>query len=432
MRHSADPNQSAVMPPGPQIFRLRQTFEAPRVAEVPAEVQAQLARLELGKKVRPGQSVAITAGSRGIANVAQIVRAVVAHLKGLDARPLVVPAMGSHGGGTAEGQRQLIESYGITEDFIGCPIRAGMETVVVCRTPEGFPVHFDRHAFQADHVLICNRVKPHTLFAGQIESGLMKMMLIGLGKCEGAKVYHRAIQDYSFGQIIRSVVGQLLEKCRILAGLAVVENAYDQTALIEAVAPDQFETREKQLLLLARKWLPRLPFQYVDVLLIDKIGKNISGVGFDANVVGRKFDDHKAVAGEFPKVKRIALRGLTPETHGNSIGIGLAEFCKTQLLRQTDFAAVRLNALVAGHVSAAMPPLDYETDRQMLDAALGTIGLTEPPQARLLWIANTLQLSEVECSAAYLDEARQRHDLEILTALRDLPFDAAGNLPDFR
>jgi len=437
MGHSADHDHlrwcpPAAMPPYPRIFRVRQSFEGPRVAEVPAEVQAQLAGLELGKRVRPGQSVAITAGSRGIANIAQIVRAIVTHLKGLDARPLVVPAMGSHGGGTAEGQRQLIQSYGITEEFVGCPIRAGMETVVVCRTPEGFPVHFDRHAYQAHHVLICNRVKPHTLFAGEIESGLLKMMLIGLGKCEGAKVYHRAIQDYSFDRIIRSVVGQLLQKCRILAGLAIVENAYDQTALIEAVEPEQFETREKQLLVLARKWLPRLPFQYVDVLLIDKIGKNISGVGFDANVVGRKFDDHKAVAGEFPKVRRIALRGLTPETHGNSIGIGLAEFCKTQLLRETDFQAVRLNALVAGHVSAAMPPLDYETDRQMLDTALGTIGLTEPPQARLLWIANTLQLSEVECSAAYLEEAQQRNDLEILTELRELPFDAAGNLPDFR
>jgi hypothetical protein len=279
-------------------------------------------------------------------------------------------------------------------------------------------------------VLVCNRVKPHTLFVGDIESGLMKMMLIGLGKCEGAKAYHRAIQDYSFAQIIRSVVGRLLEKCQILAGLAIVENAYDQTARIEAVDPQDFETREKELLTLARKWLPRLPFRYVDVLLIDKIGKNISGVGLDTNVVGRKFEDHKATEGEFPKVKRIAVRGLTPQTHGNSIGMGLAEFCKTQVLRETDLEAVRLNALVSGHVSAAMPPLDYETDREMLEAALGTIGLAEPPGAKLLWITNTLQLSEVECSAAYLDEARTRDDLEILTDLRQLPFDAEGNLPD--
>ena len=258
----------------------------------------------------------------------------------------------------------------------------------------------------------------------------MKMMLIGLGKCNGATVYHRAIHDYSFGQIIRSVAREVIEKCRILAGVAIVENAYDQTARIEAVRPEEFEAREKELLVLAKKWLARLPFQYVDVLLIDRMGKNISGVGFDANVVGRRYDDHKAVEGEFPKVKRIAVRGMTEETHGNSIGIGLAEFCKSQLLRETDFEAVRLNALVSGHVSAGMLPLDYETDREMLAAALSTIGLAEPPEARLLWIANTLKLAEVECAAAYLDEARRRDDLEILTELRDLPFDAQGNLPD--
>jgi hypothetical protein len=173
-----------------------------------------------------------------------------------------------------------------------------------------------------------------------------------------------------------------------------------------------------------------LPFRYVDVLLIDKMGKNISGVGFDANVVGRKFDDHKAVEGEFPKVKRICLRGLTPQTHGNALGLGLAEFCKSQLLRETDFAATRTNAIVSGHISAAMPPLDFATDREMLETALGTIGLSEPPEAKLLWIANTLDLAEVECSAAYLDEARSHADLEILTEPRPLPFDAAGNLPD--
>ncbi len=418
------------MPPYPQIFRVRQAFHAARVDDVPAQVQAELARLQLHKVVRPGQTVAITAGSRGIANIAHIVRAIAGHLQTLGARPFVVPAMGSHGGGTAEGQRRLIESYGVTEESVGCPIHAGMETVVVCRTAEGFPVHFDRHAFEADHVLVCNRVKPHTLFAGEIESGLMKMMLIGLGKCQGAKVYHRAIQDYSFARIIRSVVGRLLEQCRILAGLAVVENAYDQTALIEAVRPRDFETREKHLLRQAREWLPRLPFPEVDVLLIDRIGKNISGVGFDANVVGRKHDDHKAVGNERPRVKRIALRGLTRETHGNSVGMGLAEFCKTQLLRETDWEAVRLNALVSGHVSAAMPPLDYATDADMLDAALSTIGLAAPAQAKLVWIANTLQLSEVECSTAYLDEAREREDLEILTEPREMPFDAAGNLPD--
>jgi hypothetical protein len=416
------------MPAFPRIFRIRQTFDAPRLADVPGEVRRQLARLPLAEQVRPGERVAITAGSRGIAQIAAILRAIVDLMKGIGAEPFLVPAMGSHGGGTAEGQRKLLESYGITESAVGCPIRSSLETVVVGRTAEGIPVHFDRRAFEADHVVVCNRVKPHSTIQGDIESGLLKMLLMGLGKPEGAKIYHRAVLEFDFHRVLRSVVPLLLEKCRILAGLAIVENARDETALVEALRPEEFFDREKALLTLARQWLPRLPFSRADVLLVDRIGKEISGVGLDPNVVGRKFNDHRAVEGESPKIKRIALRGLSPGAQGNAIGVGLAEFCRSQLLRETDWPATRLNVLTSGRISAAMPPLDYETDREMLAAALGTIGLTEPPDARLLWISDTLRLTEVECSAAYLPEAKERSDLEILTPPRDLPFDAAGNL----
>jgi hypothetical protein len=412
------------------IFRVRQTFEAVRVADVAAEVHAQLARLELSRRVRPGQSVAVTAGSRGIAHVAVILRAAVEHLRSLGAAPLVVPAMGSHGGGTAEGQLRILRDYGISEEFVGCPIRSSLETVVVGSSALGFPIHFDRTAFECDHVLVCNRVKPHTLFAGPVESGLMKMLLIGLGKHAGAIVYHRASEDFGFERIVREAGGEIFAKCRILAGLAIVENAYDETALIEAVPPERFEECDRRLLVVARRWLPRLPFPEVDVLVIDKIGKNISGTGLDPNVVGRKFNDHRAIEGELPRVKRICLRGLTDETHGNANGMGMAEFCRARLLRQVDPRATRMNVLTSGHLSAAMPPLDYETDREMLSAALGTIGLVEPRQAKLLWIANTLDLTEVECAAAWLEEARTRPDLEILTPPRALPLDAAGNLPE--
>jgi hypothetical protein len=415
----------------PQIFRVRQHFDPVCVKDVPGEVHRQLAGLNLDQKVRPGQSVAVTAGSRGIANIAIITRAIVEHFQKLGAKPFIVPAMGSHGNGTAEGQRRVVESYGITESFVGCPIRSDVETVVVCQSAEDFAVHFDRLAYEADHVVVCNRVKPHSGFQGDIESGLMKMLLIGLGNCEGAKIYHQAILDYSFERIIRSAAQKIINSCPILAGVAIVENAYDQTALVEAVRPEDFAPREKELLALARRLLPRLPFELVDVLLIDRMGKDIGGVGFDPNVVGRKFNDHKALDDEFPKVRRICLRGLTPASHGNATGMGMAEFCKSQLLRDADPAATRLNCLVSGHVSAAMAPLDYKTDREMLAAALGTIGLVEPPHAKLLWIADTLHLDEVECSAAYLNEAQCRDDLEILTKPRPLPFDDAGNLPDF-
>jgi len=414
----------------PQIFRVRQKFDAPQIAveDIASEVHNELKRLALGRTIRPGQSVAVTAGSRGIANIHLVIRAIVEHLQSLEAKPFVVPAMGSHGGGTAAGQRSILEGYGITEEYVGCPIRSSMETVIVTRTAEGIPVHFDRYAYEADHVFVCGRVKPHTGFVGDIESGLMKMMLIGLGKHEGAKIYHRAIQNYSFGQIVRSVAGHVLEKCRIVAGLGLVENGYDQTALVKAVLPNELEAREKELLILAKKWLPKLPFPEVDILLVDRIGKNISGSGMDTNVIGRKKDDHRAQPDERPQVKRIIVRGLTPETHGNACGIGMAEFAHSRAVREVDTHITRINALTGSHPTAAMIPIHFETDRELLDAAISTIGLIEPEDTRLLWIPNTLNLGEVECSAAFWDRAQQRPDLEILEAPRDLPFDEDGNL----
>ena len=414
----------------PLTFRVRQKFDAPRILDVPAKVEAQLSRLSLRNRIKPGQTVAIAVGSRGIANIHLIIKAVVDHLRHLGADPFIVPAMGSHAGGTAEGQQKILASFGITEEFCGCPIRSSMNTVIVCQAAEGFSIYFDQHAYAADHVILCNRIKPHTMFTGDIESGLMKMMLPGLGKLRGAKIYHRAIKHYSFDQILRSVADEILAKCSIAAGLAIVENSYCQTAIIEAVPPEQFEDREKKLFIQAKELMPRLPFNMVDVLLIDEVGKNISGTGFDLSLVGRKYLTHKAAPDEYPKVKIIALRDLTAASHGNAEGMGLAEFCRTRLLEKVDMDVTRVNSLTSGHHAGSMTPLDYGTDAQMLQAVLSQIGLTEPPDAKLLWIRNTLALAEVECSAAYLDDARARDDLEILTDLRPLPFDSSGNLYD--
>lgn len=412
----------------PRIFRLCQSFPRPRVEDIEREVHQQLDRLELRNRIQPGQRVAITAGSRGIANIALIMKSIVDHLRQLGAEPFLVPAMGSHGGGTAEGQCKILESYGITEAFCGCPIRSSMDTVVVCTAKEGFPVHFDRHAYEADHVVVCGRVKPHTGFVGDVESGLMKMMLIGLGKHAGARIYHRAIRDFTFGQILRSVAEEIITRCRIAAGVAVVENGYDETALIEAVAPEEFETRERELLKLARQWMPRLPFDSAHILLIDEIGKNISGTGMDTNVIGRKYLDHYPRDDEYPKIRYIVVRGLSQATHGNATGLGMAEFCRSDVLHSMDVHATRTNCLTGGHVTAAMLPVDYRTDREILDASLPLIGLADPPEARLMWIRNTLEVSRMVCSEAYWDEARRRDDLEILDDPRPLPLDRHGNL----
>lgn len=415
----------------PPVFRVRQTFDRPRVADIPATIFAEFDRLRLSETVRPGQSVAITAGSRGISNIRVILRTIVDYLKAIGAVPFIVPAMGSHGGGTAAGQIGVLASYDITPETMGCEFRASMETVIVSQAPEGFPVHIDSHAYAADHTIVCGRVKPHTEMSGDIQSGLMKMLLIGLGKHNGAKIYHRAIHDHDFSRIVRSVAGEVLQKCRIAAGLAIIENGYDETAFIRAVVPAEFEAREIEHLQLAIAHLPRLPFKTADLLIVDEIGKNISGTGMDTNIIGRKFNDHAAVEHEWPKIRRIIVRSLTEETHGNASGIGIAEFCKSGVIRQMDKKITWINALTSGHMSCVMDPLHFETDRELLDTCLPTIGLTEPEDARLLWIKNTLHLSEVECSAAYWDEAQGRSDLEILTPPRALPLDKEGNLPRF-
>ena len=415
----------------PRFFRVHQKFDAPVVNDVVRATIETLGTLDLRQRVKPGESVAITAGSRGIAHIAEILKAVVEHFKQLDARPFIVPAMGSHGGGTAEGQLKVLRGYGITPEFCGCEIRASMETVVVSQAAEGFAVHFDKHAYGADHVFVAGRIKPHTRFAGEIESGLMKMMLIGLGKHEGAKIYHRAIVNHSFDQIVRSVAREVLDRCAVCGGLAILENAYDQTAKIEAVAPERFETREPELLIQAKRWLARLPFERADILFLDHIGKEISGAGMDTNVVGRKWNDHEALEHETPKVKRICVRGLSPATHGNAIGLGLAEFCLTRVIDAMDVNVTRINSLTGSHPTAGMIPFDYPNDAEMLEAAVQTVGLVEPDSLRILWSQDTLHLGEIECSEAYWEQAQQRDDLEVLISPRSLPLSEAGLLPDF-
>ena len=412
----------------PRMIRVGQKFDATRVSDVPGEVHAQLAGLKLVNKVRAGQTVAITAGSRGIAHIGQIIRAAVDHVKSLGATPFIVPAMGSHGGGTAAGQTQILEHYGITPEKMGCELRASMETVIVDRTPQGIPVHFDKHASQADHVLIVGRIKPHTGFVGDVESGLHKMMLIGLGKHEGAKIYHRAIADYSFMEIITAVAASVIQKCRVVGGIGIVENAYDETALIEAVAPERFLERETELLKLAIRWLPRLPFAACDLLIIDRIGKNISGTGMDTNVIGRKYNDHAGTDRDTVRCKRIFVRGLTEETHGNATGIGLAEFTNQRTADAIDRRITAINCITGLHPTAAMIPIAFETDRESIANALHTCGLVEPPQSKVIQIPNTLHLAEVLVSEAYLPQFAERTDLEQLSAPTDMAFDTRGDL----
>lgn len=414
----------------PRMCDVRQTFDSPTLTDIPAAVEAELAQLQLSTRVRPGQTVAITAGSRGIANVDIVIRQIAAHFVQLGANPFIVPAMGSHGGGTAEGQVKLLAGFGITEQSMGVPIRATMETVIVAHTDRGIPVHFDRYASEADHVFVCNRVKPHTRFVGPIESGLHKMLLIGLGKHEGARVYHRGILESSFSEILDSVAEQVLQKCRVVGGLAMIENSEDQTAMVKAVAPQDFAAVEPQLLQLANKWLPRLPFPECDLLIIDRIGKNISGAGMDANVVGRKFNDHFATDRDLARCRRILVRSITPESSGNGTGIGMAEFTTARCVSQIDPVVTRINCITGLHPEAAMIPITLATDAEAVETALQTIGLIEPQNAAVIQISDTLHLTNVRVSEAYFDRVRSSAHLSFSGEPYEFPVDQEGNLRD--
>ena len=417
------------MPTYPQMFRIRQHFDAPRVDDIAGTVRDEIARINPSSTIKPGQTVAIAAGSRGVANIDTIVKTVVEKMKAIGAVPYIVPAMGSHGGGTAEGQTQVLAEYGITEGAMGCPIKSSMDVIQIGVSDFGMPIYFDKHASEADHVIVVNRIKPHTGFAGEIESGLMKMMLIGLGKHKGASVYHRAIIHHSFDKIVRLVGKVVREEMPITFGIATLENGYDETALIEAIPAADFEEREKVLQAKSKEWCPSLPFDDVDLLIIDEMGKNISGSGMDTNVIGRKRNDRRAMGDETPRVLRIFVRDLTEVTHGNATGIGMAEFTTRRLVDKIDYHATYTNVITGQHVSAGAIPLHCDTDAEVLDIALESIGLIAPEDARVLWIPNTLDLGEVEASEAYLAQADIRDDLEILTGLRPLETEADGNLP---
>ena len=417
------------MPTYPQMFRIRQHFDAPRVDDIAGTVRDEIASINPSSTIKPGQTVAIAAGSRGVANIDTIVKTVVEEMKAIGAVPYIVPAMGSHGGGTAEGQTQVLAEYGITEGAMGCPIKSSMDVIQIGVSDFGMPIYFDKHASEADHVIVVNRIKPHTGFAGEIESGLMKMMLIGLGKHKGASVYHRAIIHHSFDKIVRLVGKVVREEMPITFGIATLENGYDETALIEAIPAADFEEREKVLQAKSKEWCPSLPFDDVDLLIIDEVGKNISGSGMDTNVIGRKRNDRRAMGDETPRVLRIFVRDLTEVTHGNATGIGMAEFTTRRLVDKIDYHATYTNVITGQHVSAGAIPLHCDTDAEVLDIALESIGLIAPEDARVLWIPNTLDLGEVEASEAYLAQADIRDDLEILTGLRPLETEADGNLP---
>ncbi len=416
----------------PKFFQVRQSFASHALPDVRLAVREALDGAALADKVAPGQTVAVTAGSRGISNIATIVSQVVEYVASLGGKPIVVPAMGSHGGATAAGQAAMLASFGIDEASMQCPIVSSMDTVTVGTTGDGIDVHFDRVCSEADHVIVVNRVKPHTRLIGKIESGICKMLMIGLGKHRGAQTYHQAFPEfgYSLDSLVPQIIPMIAKEMPLTLGLAIVEDAFDQTSLIQAIPPDRLLAEEARLLVTARQWMPKLPFADADLLIVDQIGKEISGTGMDTNVIGRKFHDKFAGPDETPKIREIYVRSLTKKSAGNGCGIGIAEYCHTQFARAMNHEITRINCVTSGHATAGAVPIGFDCDRDVLHAVLSQVGRTATPDLRWMRILDTLHVSEVACSEGYWDEAQGRSDLQVLCEPMELAFDPSGDLAE--
>ncbi len=412
--------------PLPRMAYVRQKFEATCLGDIGTTVHAQFQRPEIRAKVRTGQSIAVGCGSRGVANIALIARATVRELLALGAKPFVFPCMGSHGAATAEGQKKVLESYGITETYLDVPINATMDTTIVGQLDDGTPVHMDQYAAAAEGIVVINRIKPHTGFRGPTESGLTKMLAIGIGKITGAATYHSHGMD-TFPELLPRIRDINISKRPVLFGVGIVENAYDETAVIELVLAEQLATREPVLQALAKSMMPQLPFDNIDVLVIDEMGKNISGAGFDPNITGRnrrviKWDPK-------PLVRKIVVLGLTPQSGGNATGMGGADIITMRLYKDFDVASTYANIITSMNLDGAAIPMIMNTDREAIQLAAKTLVQTKPQDARIVRIKNTLHISEIQVSEPLLEEVKAKPDqLSILTTPQPFIFDGDGRL----
>jgi hypothetical protein len=405
--------------PLPPVLRVRQALPHGRVADVAATVRAEFERIGLAARLQPGASVAISAGSRGIADIPLVIKTVAEVVRAAGAQPFVVPAMGSHGGATADGQRHVLAEYGITERSVGAPIRASMDTVELGQLPSGARVFFDATAAAADATIVVGRVKAHTAFRGDIESGLCKMTAIGLGKQRGAEQIHA----FGLREHIPLAASLALEQSNIVAGLALVENAAHELALISATLPDGFLQTDRALLRIANEFLPRIPFDHLHVLVVGWLGKNISGSGMDYNVVGM----WRRIGGETkPNFERIVVLDLTDESDGNGLGVGIADFTTRRLYDKLDLAKMYMNGLTGNALAAIKIPIVLESDRQAMEVALHSVG--HAADARMAIVRSTADLDELWVSEALRAEVMANPALSILSTSGPLEFDPDGRL----
>jgi len=414
----------------PRMVEVRQRIPAPRIEDYKSAIRDEMRRAGLHKLIRSGDRIAITAGSRGIAHYPEIIATVVDEVKRAGGNPFLVPAMGSHGGATAKGQVEVLRSLGITPETVGAPIYSSMEVEEIGRLENGVPVYIDRIALHSDGIIVVGRVKPHTDFKDKIESGLMKMMAIGLGKQKGAEMIHwHGAEGYH--KIMPAAARIIMKNAPIIMGLAIVENAYHEIAIIKALRPDEIEREEMKLLEEAKKLMARIPFKEIDVLIVDEIGKDISGTGMDTNVIGRFW-----IPGEYeplaPKIKRIVVLDLSEKTGGNAAGIGLADLTTKRVVEKIDYHATFINCLTSGWPEACKIPVFLPNDRDAIMTAIRLCGPVNPREAKVVRIKNTLELerfwiSESPAELVKSDEKLSRR-IEIVGKPEEMRFDVLGML----
>lgn len=410
--------------PVPKMMKVRQAFDNEKLENVDDALQEALQHEQIRKTVKPGMEIAVAVGSRGIDQIVEVTARTVSFLQDLGAKPFIVPSMGSHGGASAVGQTAVLAHLGVTEETVHAEIRSSMEVVEIGKLPNGLPVYVDKLASKADGIVVINRVKPHTAFRGTVESGIMKMLAIGLGKQKGAETCHQLGFEH-MGKHIIEMSTMILEKMPVLFGVATIENAFDKVASVEVLLPHEIEAKETELQKMAKSLLPKINFDKIDVLVIDEIGKNISGDGMDPNITGR-YPTPYAHGG--PVVNKMIVLDLTPETEGNANGVGTADFTTQRLIDKTDWAATYANGLTSTVVAPTKAATTLANDRQALQAAIKTCNILDFTKVKMVRIKNTLELSEIEVSEALLNEVEDNDYLTQVTDLYDLKFDDQGNL----
>ncbi len=414
----------------PRLIPVRQKFPP----SLPIDIQSSLRdQFEFVRRsLKPGASVAVAVGSRGITGLSRVVGAVIEQLTKAGAQPFIVPAMGSHGGATPDGQIEILSEYGVTEKAMGVPIRASLDVQKIGTTEDGVDVFFSSEALKADGVIVINRVKPHTDFSSDtLGSGILKMLVIGLGKREGAANFHAATTRFGYERVIRTAARLALQNTPILCGVALVENQLHDTDTLAVLPREEIESKEAELFVRSKKLLPRLPFDEMDLLIVDQLGKNISGAGMDPNVTGRSVEGPSTKLGgkdAGPVIRRLFVRDLTPETHGNAVGLGLADFATTRLVKGMDRNSTYINSLTALKPQTAKIPIHFDTDREVIERALASLALADFRTARIVRIANTLSLEKLEVSENYAEAIRAREDLEASDVAAEMRFDPEGNL----